>query len=68
MQRAQWKIVAWHYPCLTCNAGPGEPCRRPGGGESGEVHVCRSRLASANGWRDPDEVMNERPHDHDRRG
>ena len=68
MQRAQWKIVAQHYACTTCNASPGEPCLRPGGRKASDVHVARTRLASANHWHDPDEVDGERSQDPNRRG
>lgn len=61
MERARWKIIAERYPCLTCNAAPGQPCLRPGGLVASEVHVYRSRRASADGWRDPDDSPTPRP-------
>lgn len=67
-QRAPWKIVAERYPCATCNAGPGESCLQPNGKKATMPHVARTRLASADHWRDPDEVMDERTPDNDRRG
>lgn len=66
-KKGEWRIIAEKYPCLTCNAAPGESCCSPGGRIAKEVHVARSRLASAAHWHDPDEEMDEQSHDSDRR-
>lgn len=60
---AQWKIVAEKYPCLSCGAAPGRACITTGRRRSNEIHAARAKLASMNGWRDPD----EQPPDSDRR-
>jgi hypothetical protein len=50
-----WKRTCQAYPCLTCNAKPGEHCNSVGGVPQALPHVERTRLASANDWMDPDE-------------
>jgi hypothetical protein len=50
-----WKRVAQAYPCMTCNAKPGEPCNGVGGRPQALPHVTRTRLAAGNDWMDPDE-------------
>jgi hypothetical protein len=52
-----WRAVATRYPCDVCGAQPGEPCKTYAGRRKYEVHHPRSELASANGWRDPDEGL-----------
>lgn len=56
----RWRAVVTAYPCEVCLAGPGEPCRSAGGARKYEPHADRARLASANGWRDP-ETLKENP-------
>lgn len=51
----RWRHIVTRYPCEVCHAAPGELCRSYSGAVKWEPHADRSRLASANGWRDPDE-------------
>lgn len=52
----RWKQVVQEYPCPVCTAGPGDACLTNNGNAKSEPHTDRTRLASANGWRHPDEV------------
>ena len=45
-----WREVAASFPCDTCGARPGAPCQTKGGVRKYEMHVDRSRRASAVGW------------------
>lgn len=54
MAKARWKQIAQAYACPVCPAGPGSPCITMNGNAKVEVHADRTRLASANGWKDPD--------------
>jgi hypothetical protein len=60
---APWKLIAQAYPCLTCNAKPGERCNSVAGVPQALPHVTRTRLASDNNWMDPDEqpLVDHRP-------
>lgn len=50
-----WKRCALAHPCLTCNAAPDEECTSVAGVPQALPHVTRTRLAAADGWRNPDE-------------
>jgi hypothetical protein len=42
-EKAQWKKVRLSYPCVVCNASPGEPCYTSTGNPKSEVHAERGR-------------------------
>lgn len=44
-QKSRWRLVFMSYPCPTCGAGPGEPCRTTTGHIYAECHVDRTRHA-----------------------
>lgn len=54
-----WWHIVHAYPCPTCLAAPGEPCSTTCGHPKHEPHAARSRLASADGWHNPDDPEHE---------
>lgn len=58
---SHWREVGLSYPCLACNAGPGEPCITSNQNVSYEFHVSRTNLASKNGWEFPENAR-QPPH------
>lgn len=57
---ALWKRVAQAYPCMTCNAKPGQACNSVKGVPQYLPHVDRTRLAADNLWMDPDALVDHR--------
>jgi hypothetical protein len=44
-KKADWTVVRMSYPCLVCNAPPGEPCLTATGNRKNELHAERGREA-----------------------
>lgn len=42
---ASWRVVFLAYPCPTCGAKVGDPCRTKAGGRADPPHADRTRLA-----------------------
>jgi hypothetical protein len=51
----EWREILLDFPCLTCNAAPGEPCTTSTGHEKYECHSTRSDAARRAGWEHPEE-------------
>lgn len=45
-ERPNWRAVIESYPCDTCGAEPGEPCRTISGTKANPPHVARTRPAN----------------------
>lgn len=45
-EKARWKTILLSYPCPTCGAEPGRPCRTSHGHVYYDVHVDRARQAN----------------------
>lgn len=55
----EWRRVVQSYPCMVCGAAPGKECVTSSGRGVYVPHYLRSKAASENGWRSPEEGLDD---------
>lgn len=58
MTHTRWRRAAMQYGCTQCGAPPGRPCVTDHNNVRTEMHVARTRLASADHWVIEEDQMN----------